>query len=64
MRPLIKLAVSLVIAYSWSLCIFEHVAQWIGCWAQHQKVWNLIPTAGHGNAGKISHSILPLPRQQ
>ena len=25
----------------------EHVAQQIGCWTQDQKVWGLIPTAGH-----------------
>ena len=30
-RPHIKLSVSLVIAYSGPLCIWEHVAQWIGC---------------------------------
>ena len=25
----------------------EHVDQWIGFWTQDQKVWGLIPTAGH-----------------
>ena len=27
--------------------LWEHVAQWIGCWTQDQDVWDSIPSVGH-----------------
>ena len=32
----------MILHYWWA-----HVTEWIGCWTQDQKVWDLVPTVDH-----------------